>query len=178
MRSAVLTIAAFLVLSQPARAQEVPALDEGTRVWVRTADGRELEGSVVSMSPAEVVLRTGTTLQAIPIVTVRRIEIGDSLVNGIRNGAITGGAVLGGIAAFFSYALCEIPDGCFPQDLPPILLLTGMGAGAGIAAGALVDYLIEGRRTVYSSGSPVVMRVAPTLAPRAAGVLLSIDWGR
>ena len=75
-----------LSASPSAEAQEVPALQEGTRVWVTTVDGREEEGSVASMSPNHLVLQVDAASRAIALADVRRIEGRDSLVNGIRNG--------------------------------------------------------------------------------------------
>jgi hypothetical protein len=181
MRDIALCIAAVILSGWPgvARAQGVPVVPQGTRVWVTTGDGREQEGTLASISSSELILVVGAATQSIPFASVRRLEARDSLVNGMRNGAIVGGAALGGFGVFVSHALCEIPDGCFPQDLAPILLLAGMGAGAGIAAGALVDHVIEGRRVLYSSpGPPVVIRFGPSLFPPAVGMHISVAWGR
>lgn len=173
------TMALLICVASSAAAQDVPAVPEGTRVWVTTADGREQEGMIVSISPSTLVLRVGATAQSIPFADVRRMETRDSLVNGLRNGGIVGAAGLGVFTAYLSHALCEIPDGCFPEDLGPILVLAGIGAGIGVAAGGAIDYAIKGRRLVYSSsGSSLVLRVTPMIRGRGIGVRLSITWPR
>jgi hypothetical protein len=170
-------VAVFFSAVPRAAAQEIPAVSRDTTVWVTTADRREHEGAVESISPSTLVLRVGATSESIRLADVRRMETRDSLRNGLFIGGIAGAAGLGGFGAYLSHALCEIPDGCFPQDLGPILLLAGIGAGAGMALGSLIDFAIKGRRLVYSSdGSSVSLRVAPVIGGRGAGVRLSVTW--
>jgi hypothetical protein len=171
----------MMILSAPfpAGAQDVPALQEGTRVWVTTADGREQEGSVASTSAAGLVLRVDAASRSIALADVRRIEGRDPLGNGIRNGGIAGAAALGGFGLFLSQALCEIPDGCLRSDLGPLAMMAGLGAGVGMAAGALIDYAIKGRRLLYASpGSPIVLQVRPLFGAGSAGASVTLTWRR
>jgi hypothetical protein len=171
---------ALLVCVVPsAVAQGVEEVTPGTRVWVTTANRPEHEGVLVSISPSTLVLRVDATEQSIPFADVRRIEARDSIRNGLRNGGIIGAAALGGFGGYLSHAVCESPDGCFPQDLGPILVLTGIGAGIGIAAGGVIDHLIKGRRLVYASdGSLLDLNVAPMFRDRSLGVRLRLAWSR
>lgn len=170
-------IVMVLSASSPAKAQDLPALQEGTRVWVTTADGREEEGSVASISATGLVLRIDAASRAIAPADVRRIEGRDRLGNGIRNGGIGGAAALAAFGIFLSQALCEVSEGCIRHDLGPIAMLAGVGAGAGMAAGALIDYAIKGRRLLYSSsGSSIVLQVMPRLTVRSVGARVSLTW--
>jgi len=170
-------IVTVLGASLPASAQGVPSLREGTRVWVTTADGREQEGTVASISPTQLVLSIDAAARSIALADVRRIEGRDSLKNGIRNGGIAGAAALGGFGLFLSFAMCEVPDGCLGNDLGPLARAAALGAGVGIASGALIDNAIKGRRLLYSSpSSPVVLQVMPRLTARSVGVGVSLTW--
>jgi hypothetical protein len=119
-----------------------------------------------------------TAVQSIPFAHVQRIETRDSILNGARNGAIFGAAGLGGFGAYLSHALCEISDGCFRQDLVPILAMAGLGAGIGIAGGSAIDYLVKGRRVVYTAadGPSRSVRVSPMFRKRGIGVRFTIRW--
>jgi hypothetical protein len=168
-----------IVMSASAAAQELPALKEGTPVWVTTADGREQEGSVQSMSPTQLVLRIDAANRSISLADVRRIEGRDPLGNGIRNGGIAGAAAFAGFGLFLSQALCEVSEGCLRNDLVPIIKIAGLGAGIGVAAGALIDYAIKGRRLLYaSSSSPIVLQAMPRLTARSFGARVTLTWGR
>ena len=176
--SAVLGAIAILAsVASPARAQDVPALNGGTGVWVTTNDGDEQHGTVVAVSPTELVLRIDGVVRSIAIQDVRRIEGRDGLGNGVRNGGLVGAAILGGFGVFLSYALCDIPDGCLPHDFGPIAVLAGLGAGTGMAAGAIIDAAIGGRRLLYaSSGASFVLKVTPTLSAHTFGARADITW--
>ena len=95
----------------------------------------------------------------------------------MRNGGFVGTAILGGFGVFLSYAMCDIPDGCLPHDFGPIAVLAGLGAGTGMAAGAIIDAAIKGRRLLYASSSAsVVLEVTPTLRAHTFGARAFITW--
>jgi hypothetical protein len=180
MRAA-LACVVMIVLSGASslEAQGAPALREGTRVWVTTADGREQEGSVASMSPDTLVLRIEAASRSIPLQDVRRIEGRDPLWNGMRNGGIAGALALGGFGLYLSTALCEVPDGCLRNDIGPLLKIAGLGAGIGIASGALIDYAIKGRRLLYSApASSTAFHVLPHMTAHSVGASVSVTWRR
>jgi len=172
-------IAILAGVAAPAEAQDVPALQGGTEVWVTTGDGGEQKGAVVAISSTELVLRIDGSSRSIALADVRRIEGIDSVANGVRNGGFVGAAVLGGFGAFLSYGLCDIPDGCLPHDFGPIAVLAGLGAGAGMAAGAVIDWAIKGRRLLYAPpGTSFVLEVTPNLRAHAVGVSVVVTWRR
>ena len=74
--------------------------------------------------------------------------------------------------------MCEVPDGCLRNDLGPLVRTAGLGAGIGIASGALIDHAIKGRRLLYAPSSPIVLQVMPRLTARSAGVGVSLTWLR
>jgi len=170
-------VATLASVASPARAQDVPALDAGTGVWVTTNDGDEQHGTVVTVSRIELVLRLDGLVRSIAIRDVRRIEGRDALGNGVRNGGVAGAAIAGGVGVLLSYAFCDIPDGCLSHDVGRIAVLAGLGAGAGMGAGALIDLAIKGRRLLYaSSGTSVVVDVTPTFGAHAFGARAVIAW--
>jgi hypothetical protein len=178
MRAALLVfVAMVLSISSRAEAQNMPALRTGTSVWVTTSDGREQEGAVASMSATELVLRVDNASRAIALADVRRIEGRDGLGNGIRNGGIAGAAALGGFGLFLSHALCESSDGCLRNDLGPLVRIAALGAGVGMASGALIDYAIKGRRLLYSfPNSPIVFRLTPHVTPHSVAARVSVTY--
>ena len=170
-------VAALSMAASPAGAQGMPLLKEGKGVWVTLTDGSEQHGSVAAVSSSELVLRIDGAQRSIALAEIRRIEGRDGLGNGLRNGGVVGALSLGGFGVLASYGLCDIPDGCLPQDLLPIALMAGLGAGAGMGAGALIDWAIKGRQLLYaSSRTPVVLNVIPTLSAHAFGATASITW--
>jgi hypothetical protein len=155
-------------------AQVLPPLRPGSVIWVTTTDGRAQRGVVESGSPSRLGLRVDGLSRAFAADDVQRIEMRDQLTNGARNGAIAGAAAMAGLGFYISYALCEIPDGCLPQDLWPIARISTIGAGIGVFGGLLVDYLIPGRRVVYDAGAGRP-RVGLTIDTRR-GVRVDARW--
>lgn len=70
---------------------------------------------------------------------------GDRLTNGATVGAIIGGGLMFAGMAWLCHALREPDD---PQCWGPVLLWTGVGAGAGALVGAGVDALVQRKVTV------------------------------
>jgi hypothetical protein len=122
----------------PARVQA------GQRVWVTMTDGREITGHVSAFSTASLELRTGTATTSIPLDTVRKIEIPDSLTDGILIGLGVGAGA--GVASGFGY--CAAHTECSP-GIPPIF--TGVGAGIGAVIGWLMDARHEVRHLLYEA---------------------------
>jgi hypothetical protein len=91
-----------LLLASPVAAQSPPqvapsrqAWADGLKIWVTTTDGSEQKGTLVSFSPAGLVLQTASGRTSIPFRDLRAIETPDSLRNGMRNGAIAGSVLFG-----------------------------------------------------------------------------------
>jgi hypothetical protein len=98
---------------------------------------------------------------------VRRLALGDSLVNGVLVGLGVG--LTAAIAS--PYIWCDPPD---PECSPRVFLAIGLPSiAAGVTAGALVDQAI--RRTVYRQ-SPGSVGVRPLLGPGTGGAAITITF--
>jgi len=168
-------------------------LKVGDTVWVTDALGRETKGTVLGVTPGELVLDGGRSRTFGPAdVRAVRERAGRSLgkatlwgtVAGAGTGLVLAVAVRGEFAGYCTPE--EAAAGCFPPPgaKPPIdWWLVPVYAGVGAGVGALVGALLPGRqRDVYlaprdsARGAPrAQLRVAPILAPRrtAVAVLLS-----
>ena len=175
---AVLVAVAILAsAASPAGAQGLPLLKEGTGVWVTLRDGTQQQGTVAAASSSELLLRIGLSNWSIAVTEIRRVEGRDGLGNGVRNGGLVGAAALGGFGVLLSYGFCDIPDSCLANDLGPIALLAGIGAGVGMGLGALIDREIEGRQLLYASrGTTFTLHVTPTLSAHGFGASGVIAW--
>jgi hypothetical protein len=119
-------------------------------------------------SERSLLIDTHAALREVPPASAVAMRAGDSVGNGVRNGALIGFAAGAGFGVFLSQALCEVPD-CGDQlrrDLPSILLIGALGAGIGAAAGWGVDAAMD-RRTVV---------VAPVVSRRGGGATAVIRW--
>ena len=178
-RCALLGIAVMLLAGVSARdaaaqgsAVADPVVRTGEIVWVTTTGGKELKGSVVSSSPTSVTLNRGAHTITLPLMEVRRIEVRDSL----RNGALIGALIGGGISAWIGVTLdrdCDGPCG----NWGAITGVTALGAGAGALAGMGVDALLGGRREIYRSPqSSRSVTILPTLSDTHLAVRVTVWW--
>jgi hypothetical protein len=153
----------------------LPDVRNGATVWATSNDGREIRGRVLASSLSEIGLemQTGDRL-TLSLDEVRRIEVKDSNKNGALLGAVIGGAAGAGFATFIIWALCET-DPC-EGSTQAFLALSGIGAGGGAAAGALIDASIDGRRIVYEQPSPSRLTIGPAASPKSIGVRMSFRW--
>jgi hypothetical protein len=146
----------------------------GQHVWVTQSDGVVVEGVIGDLTPSamEVVRRDGRT--SVEIVRVRRVEIPDSLRDGIVRGTMIGAAGLGVYGAFIASALCECDDLGTAAGLT--VVSAGMGAAGGALIGALSDSLHVGRRAILDRSTGAGLSVAPLLGRNRAGAIASIRW--
>jgi hypothetical protein len=160
-----------------------PRVRPGQMIWVTTSDGRELSGSVRSVS-ASVLEMTGPGGElSIPLRDVRMIEAGDSMKNGVRNGAIIGGASLGIYFGLLSYGLrCERDCGAdyssTRDTIGAVAFGAGAGAGAGALVGLLVDHLRKGRQVVYAAAptESTAWEILPVVAKGGLRVYATVSW--
>jgi hypothetical protein len=154
----------------------------GQRVWVTTADGSEVTGTLLSLTEARLVVRGNGADTPIPLGDVRRIVAQTSRGNGVRNGAIAGALIFGAVSKPLGHAYCAETSrdrydarGC-AQSNSLVLFMVG-GAFVGGAFGALADHSSVGRDVIYSAkpAAPTV-HVTPLLAPTRAGIGVSISW--
>lgn len=160
-------------------------LSAGTRVWVTTADGREVNGRVVSVSGTTITLRapvvtstsgataqapgTNTTLSLADVRHVDAMTVTHCLIWGavIGTGAM---AVPGWITGAVSH---NEGTGSFAG---PFLAITAIGAGIGAGIGALIDHS-HVRHRVYDAPGTVHFVVAPVIVGgRSAGVMATVRW--
>ena len=135
MKSLRLAVLLVVVFSGPAMAQE-----SFKRVWVTQSDsGQVLHGRILELSPGSLALLLDDNRRIdVPLDKVLRIESrGDSL----KNGAVIGAVVLGGLTAL----ACGSAIGG-SECIGPFITNVGLGALLGVG----VDALNGGRSTLYT----------------------------
>jgi hypothetical protein len=158
-----------------------PRVRPGQAIWVTTFDGRELSGSVRSVSPSILEMTGPDGELSIALRDVRMIEAGDSLKNGVRNGAIIGGALLGIYLPTYG-PRCERDCGAdyssTRDTIGAVAFGTGVGAGAGALIGLLVDHLVKGRQVVYAAAptASTDWEILPAVADEGLRVYLTVRW--
>jgi len=177
-RILVCLFAVCLCSSRVAAAQGAPAspaptsvVRPGQTVWVTTADGREVHGTVETVSTTGISVQSGKNVTPVRWTETRRIDVPDSIVDGVVTGAVVGG--LAGLvppAIFFGMygeCPCSKTSGTFLQ-------YSMLGAGIGAAIGAAADSARIGRKQIYRA-SPTVS-LAPVLLPGRISVSGAIRW--
>jgi hypothetical protein len=168
--------------SAPAAAQSPPkaaVVDLGVKagqiVTVLTTDGF-LDGTVVSVGAAGLVLRTRTRPITISVESIRLIdaEFNDSVANGALWG-LAAGAVLGGLAYMGGRESCgsaAIIEICSGYEVPFI----AWGAAIGTAVGILADLSKPSRHIVYRGPSRLSVSVLPVFTPHTTGFQAQLRW--
>jgi hypothetical protein len=147
-----------------------PAVRPGTGIRITTADGRQMTGTVESLSAANMRVRSGEgTLREFAEADVSRIVASDPLWDGV---------LIGAAAAALPVALIA-DEGCTaPQAAPDckqmsrgtsLAMLAAIGAGVGLG----VDLLR--RDDVFRTPAPPAasLRLVPVAGPGVAGFVLS-----
>ena len=196
-------LAALLIVLLPALAaaqEPVKSFDQlntrlrpGDSVWITDAQGREIKGRVLEMTPASLVLDAGRrrALDARDVIAVRE-RGGRSLGKAALWGTVAGagaGTILA-VTVRSDYATyCTPEDGasCFPQPgtKPPVdwwqvPVYAGLGAGLGTIIGSLmpgplrVVYRAPGRAEGADRGAR--LSVMPVITPRHRSVALSVSF--
>lgn len=153
-------------------------LRTGDTVWITDGSGREIKGTLSSLTPTALTIdaRRPLTVRAddVRVVQLRRRD-------SLKNGAIIGAAA--GLAAggILLWGICRLEGGnpgCGASEL-----FWGASAGAGMALGIAIDLALPGRkRVVYRSaglpGAPPRARISisPILAPRKSGVAVTVSF--
>ena len=129
-------LAAFAGLASAGQKPASPRAGEEIIV-TQSASGDVLQGRLVELSPTTMALLVKGQRVDVPIENVLRIDIrGDSL----KNGAIIGGAILGGLTGL---ACAELDSS--GECAGALLFNTGFGVLAGIG----IDALHKGRTPIY-----------------------------
>jgi len=197
---ALLAVVILLMPAQGAAQEPVKSFDQlntrlkpGDTVWVTDAQGRELKGHVVELTPSSLVL-DGRPPRSFGAGDVRAVKerAGSSIGKGVLWGTLAGagyGLVLALVnpREYAGYCSPEDPPDCFPPPgtKPPIdWYSVPFTAGIGAGIGATVGALLPGKtREVYvagggadQSGSDARMSIAPVVTPRAMGVTVSFAF--
>ena len=161
-------------------AQSPPQLAPGQHVWVRTFDGVAHEGRVAQVSPASIQVTTPGEDVSWVWAEVWKVETPDPIWNGLRNGAIAGsiaGAVFGMGLGYGMRCKSDCgPDYNVARDVAGGALIVGVvGAGYGLACGALLDAVVHRRRTVYEAQGPALdIDIRPLRS--GARVEITLGW--
>jgi hypothetical protein len=175
-------IAALIILvAATAEAQELAGTFDQLRVLVKPGDtltvvddsGQRVEGKVSSLSASALSLTVSGTPRQFLSTDVNSIEKRGP--DSLRNGALIGLAIGGGIGAAGMIALAATAEDNVGAFMAIGVLMYG-GIGAGIGTG--FDALIEGRRVIYArSGSArSALTVAPLLGRTRKGIRLSLRF--
>jgi hypothetical protein len=143
-------------------------LSPGMTVWITDSAGREEKTRIVGLSGDTVRTATGrgTRLFRTTEIVRARVRKTDSVVNGALIGA--------GVAVASGLVLCRLTEPWqICRNAGPLLQISAVGAGAG----AGMDALIRGRRTIYEAAPrKTKLRLMPALASRSAGMQLSLSF--
>ena len=166
-----------MLMAAPTGAQELAGTFEQLRVLVKTGDtltvtdsaGQPVQGKLAKLSASSLVLNVSGTDREFHSSDVNTIEKRGP--DSLKNGALIGMGIAGGLAAALSLAAIGESDADAGLLVFATLAYSGIGAGIGVG----IDALVEGRRVIYaSSGAPTTrLTVAPLLASRRKGVLVS-----
>ncbi len=166
----VVVVAAFLLSMPAAATAQDPA--QGRQAWITTVDGRLHHGTVTRVTAEAITLTSAAGTETLTKTAIRRIEVRDSLHNGIMTGAITTAIVGGAGAAYLVQATCE-SDTCTGTTLGSAILGGLMGVIAGGLGGAAIDALIPGREVIFERAA---VELVPVVGSRRRGVALHVRW--
>ena len=168
--AALLSIPALSAAQEPVRSfdQLKTRLKPGDTIWITDAQGREVKGRITSLSPESLALNAkGAPVFSATDVTTIRLRESDSL----RNGALIGLAIGGGLAA----AGCVAESG-YEDSFCPAYILLYPAMGLGIAVG--IDALIPGKKLIAcrapgaGGANHARFSIAPVVTPRTKGVAI------
>jgi hypothetical protein len=176
----IVVFAMFVVTA--AEAQELAGTFEQLRVLVKTGDtltvtdnsGEPVRGKLAKLSAGSLVLDVSGTSREFHSIDVNTIEKRGS--DSLKNGALIGMAVGGGLAAIAMGATLGNSDANAGVFVVGALLYGGIGAGIGVG----IDALVEGRRVIYASSGSARNRitVAPIFDGRRKGAVVSLRLTR
>jgi hypothetical protein len=119
--------------------QKPPRHGTGEEVIVtQSASGEELRGRLIDLSPDSLAILVDGRRVDVPIDNVLRI---DSTHDSVKNGAIIGASVMGGLAALTCAGYANDAREC----VTGVVIDTGFGA----LIGAGIDALHKGRSPIY-----------------------------
>ena len=179
MRQVAGIAAALILVASAAEAQELAGTFDQLRVLVKPGDtltvidvaGQRVRGKVVSLSNSALNLTISGTPRQFLTTDVNTIEKRGP--DSLKNGALIGLAIGGGIGTVGMLALVSTDDN--PGAIAIVGALMYGGIGAGIGAG--FDALIEGDRVIYArSGSGARLTIAPIVSRDRKGARVSLRF--
>jgi hypothetical protein len=173
-------VTSVFCLVDSAHAQQLAATFDQLRVLVKPGDtltitdtaGRKVQGRLSEVTPSTLALNVAGRPQQFQHADV---DMGEKRgPDSLKNGALTGLAVGGGLAALFVGAALSAGEEGGYWYLIALPAYSGMGA----SIGAGVDALIEGRRVIYarSNSATAKMNVMPIVARGRTGVMVSMGF--
>jgi hypothetical protein len=181
MRLVARIVAVLILVAATAEAQELAGTFDQLRVLVNPGDtltvideaGQRVRGKVVSLSNSVLNLTVSGTPRQFLSTDVNTIEKRGA--DSLKNGALIGLAVGGGLGAAAIAALTATSDGNVgPLVAAGFLMYCGIGAGIGTG----FDALIEGDRVIYarSRSARATFTIAPIVSRERKGARLSLRF--
>ena len=153
--------------------EELPShIRAGQTIYVTDPQGREIKGQLVRLSAASMTLRGEHGEREFARAEIHQVaRHGDSVANGtaIGMGVLGGWGLVGALRTDDGVSCADV------FGLGGCAALVGMTAAMGAGIGALIDYSIKGRTTVYQS-APQRISVSPFMHPRGGGVRLMVRF--
>lgn len=188
IRSLRLALLMNLCILSIASAQPAPAGPEsfsaravGQRITVISDSGVETKGRLLRFDAESLAIAVAGREVVFQRQDVAKVLArGDSLSNGMKTGAISGGA----FGLFIGLMIAGVADSAYHSYTPAaqigmvaaptsVFALIGMGAGAGI------DALFTRQRVVYERPKvppPVAVFLMPVFAPSRTGLSMGVSW--
>ena len=165
---------AFLLMTGTAMAQVPPGfaserLQVGRKVAITDEQGDRITGRVTQLTADAITIEHARAARGVPFKQIVRVEEVDDL----KNGMLVGLGI--GVALFTLEAILARSDG-FELTPAGYAVIGSIYAGLGAGAGAGIDALVGGNRTIYRRNGSGRVSVAPTLRPDRAGVGLVFSW--
>jgi hypothetical protein len=153
-------------------------VQKGDKVSVTETDGTVTKGKIEDVSTSSLRLMRDRRSIELPESRVLEIKKKDPLGNGVRNGALVGAGVCGGLGALVAYSFCEGAVGCGLGATAVVALSAGIGAGVGAGIGLGIDAIKSRSITVYRAkpGRMTRFNIVPVLLKGSTGIAVSISF--
>jgi hypothetical protein len=167
-------VMAVLLVTGSASAQVVPPLAEvhlkpGAKVAITDEHGDKISGRFAGLDTERITIGVDGELRHMPVGQILRVEEVDDL----RNGMLIGLGI--GVAIFAVEAIVARSDG-FELTAAGYLVIGSIYGGLGAGAGAGIDALVGGDRTIYRRGGSARLSVVPTVRRGRTGVAVALSW--